>query len=90
LDSKFEGEGIYYQAEQDKIYQGSFSQNLFEGKGKLTFNDGRVYAGDFSMGKRHGQGTMTFANGSKYIGAWRDDMQHGVGIFVNEKDGSKK
>lgn len=81
---------MYYQAEQDKLYEGNFEQNLFEGKGKLTFNDNRVYTGDFALGKRHGQGTMVFGNGSKYIGAWREDAQHGVGIYVNHADGSKR
>jgi hypothetical protein len=57
-DSMFHGFGVYYFAESEKTYEGQFIENQFEGKGKLTFNDGRQYNGDFKAGKKEGQGTM--------------------------------
>ena len=39
--------GVYYFAESERTYEGTFSQNLFEGKGKLTYKDGKSYDGDF-------------------------------------------
>ena len=67
-----------------------FANNLFEGKGKLTFKDGRMYEGDFKSGKKEGQGTMVFPNGNKYIGQWKDDVQHGIGVHYSAKEGVKK
>lgn len=86
----FHGKGVYYFAESEKVYEGDFVENLFQGKGKLSFKDGRVYSGDFVENKKHGNGTMVFPNGNKYIGGWREDMQHGIGVFINGEDGSKK
>ena len=82
--------GIYYFAESERTYEGQFAQNLFEGKGKLTFKDGRMYEGDFKSGKKEGQGTMVFPNGNKYIGQWKDDVQHGIGVHYSAKEGVKK
>ena len=82
--------GVYYFAESERTYEGSFSQNKFEGKGRLTFKDGRMYDGDFVEGKKHGNGTMVFPNGNKYIGQWENDVQHGIGIFYSAKEGTKK
>ena len=45
---------MYYFAESERTYQGQFMNNLFDGKGKLTFSDGRMYEGDFKAGKRDG------------------------------------
>lgn len=81
---------MYYFAESERTYTGTFMNNLFDGKGKLTFSDGRVYEGDFRAGKREGQGTMLFPNGNKYIGAWANDLQHGVGVFFSAKDGVRR
>ena len=46
--------GMYYFAESERTYKGQFMNNLFDGKGKLTFADGRIYEGDFRGGKREG------------------------------------
>ena len=59
---------MYYFAESERTYEGSFSLNLFEGKGKLTYRDGRQYEGDFRQGKKEGHGIMLLPNGNKYIG----------------------
>jgi len=81
---------VYYFAESERTYEGNFSQNLFEGKGKLTYKDGRRYDGDFKAGKKDGNGTMIFPNGNKYIGQWENDTKHGVGILYTAKAGTKR
>lgn len=82
--------GVYYFAESERTYEGSFSNNLFEGKGRLTYKDGRMYEGDFKAGKKDGTGTMVQPNGNKYIGDWSNDMKHGIGVWYNAKDGTRK
>lgn len=86
----FHGYGVYYFAESEKTYEGQFVENQFEGKGKLTFKDGRQFNGDFKGGKKDGQGTMIQADGNKYIGSWKNDQMHGIGIFFDARDGTKK
>ena len=81
---------MYYFAESERTYEGTFAQNLFEGKGKLTYKDGRMYEGDFKAGKKDGNGTMVMPNGNKYIGQWENDTKHGIGIQYTAKDGTKK
>ena len=40
--------------------------NKKEGKGKLSWPDGRVYEGDFVNDKKHGLGTLKFDDGRMY------------------------
>lgn len=84
--SHFVFAGVYYFAESEKMYEGQFAANHFNGPGRLTFKDGRRYEGNFKDGKKHGQGTMVFPNGNKYIGEWANDVQHGMGIFFSQAE----
>lgn len=43
-----------------------------EGKGTLTYADGKVYVGEFLRGKKHGQGEERHPNGSVLSGVWKD------------------
>lgn len=67
-------------------YEGSFSDDLFEGKGTLRFKDGRMYTGDFVKDKMEGRGVFMWVDGTKYDGEWREGKQHGKGT-VTTKDG---
>jgi len=86
----FSGQGKYYFSEQDKTYEGDFSENVFEGHGLLTYGDGKTYEGQFSNGMKQGNGTMHFPNGNRYIGGWLSDKQHGIGVLWNMQDGTKR
>ena len=44
-------------------YEGEMLHGKANGKGKLTFNNGRVYEGDCQNGLRHGKGKTTFKDG---------------------------
>eukprot|EP00960_Hanusia_phi_P042554 755562-Hanusia_phi.AAC.6 len=37
------------------VYIGTFDQNVFHGKGALSYSENSAYSGDFFHGKRHGQ-----------------------------------
>lgn len=43
-----------------------------EGKGEMTWSDGRKYNGDFANNKRNGFGIYTWPDGRKYEGHWKD------------------
>lgn len=49
-------------------YTGQFVNGLFDGEGKIEFNDGTTYEGDFKENKIQGIGTFKFKDGSIYQG----------------------
>ena len=61
-----------------------------EGRGVETGTDGRRAEGAFKNGKKDGEGNFEWGNGNKYIGSWRGGKQHGIGIWVSNKDGTKR
>ena len=62
-------------------YVGGWSNDMYEGKGKLCYKDGRVYEGDFSQNKFNGRGNMKLKNGDRYEGDFRDNARSGHGKF---------
>lgn len=81
-------------------YVGTMKDDMFDGKGTLTFSDGKKYVGTFKDGLYDGKGTITYPDGDKYTGEWKNGMLNGqatclysnkdkyVGHFVDgEKDG---
>lgn len=45
------------------VYEGEFEDNLFSGRGKLSWPDGRVYEGEFKASFMHGTGKHTWPDG---------------------------
>ena len=91
-DGKYEGEwkkfdgvvkrhGLGKFTTEQFTYEGEFSEDLFNGKGVLKYQDGSYYDGEFSKGKICGKGEMLFPNGSRYDGQWYDGRMHGIGTF---------
>ena len=62
-------------------YEGEIEDNLFNGNGKMIYNDGRIYEGDWSKGNKEGNGCLTWPDGSKYWGQFKNDMINGEGEF---------
>mmetsp|Transcript_112025 Transcript_112025/g.215710 ORF Transcript_112025/g.215710 Transcript_112025/m.215710 type:complete len:234 (+) Transcript_112025:77-778(+) len=67
-------------------FQGQWNNDLQEGRGKLTWSDGREYAGEFHLGKFHGHGRMVWRTENLkgvviYEGQYVDDAKHGSGRF---------
>jgi hypothetical protein len=81
------GYGVAINKRQHTKYAGMFKDNMFHGKGILTFFNHptfKEYSGDFFEGRRQGNGTMIY-NNMKYIGTWDHDMRHGKGEIINSE-----
>jgi len=72
------GDGTYYLSD-GSVYKGSFQNDLFGGRGVLTWPDGSVYDGEWKTGKRHGMGTLKVADGFEYDGMWAGNSMEGRG-----------
>ena len=78
----YEGEGSYYE-NGVLVYQGLFSQGMFEGTGTLYDSQGNIlYQGEFSQGKRQGAGTVYDTIGSAlYSGEFLDNNVNYMGYL---------
>lgn len=45
------------------MYEGEWKNNMMEGSGTYTWDDGKVYKGEFKMGKMHGEGKYDWGDG---------------------------
>ena len=54
-------------------YEGYLKNNVWEGKGKVTYSTGAWYEGFFKDGLRHGHGESKMEDGSFYSGDWVND-----------------
>lgn len=81
INGKKQGNGKYVW-NNGAIYDGEFSDNNINGKGKLTIPDKGTYEGNFINGKKDGQGTITFSNGDIYTGEWKEDKMSGQGQYT--------
>eukprot|EP00747_Dinoflagellata_sp_TGD_P197122 gnl/TRDRNA2_/TRDRNA2_68104_c0_seq1.p2 gnl/TRDRNA2_/TRDRNA2_68104_c0~~gnl/TRDRNA2_/TRDRNA2_68104_c0_seq1.p2 ORF type:complete len:335 (-),score=47.99 gnl/TRDRNA2_/TRDRNA2_68104_c0_seq1:143-1147(-) len=63
-------------------YEGDFLNDLKNGNGVLTWDDGRQYCGQFKEGKFHGSAVMTWPDGRRYCGQYVEDRKHGEGTFT--------
>eukprot|EP01032_Pedospumella_encystans_P018979 gene18979-21589_t len=92
-DGKKNGVGKFIH--ENYSYEGQWLNDVREGKGRLTYSDGRVYDGQFKEGKKHGLGKSIAVNGTVYEGNWGtiyhgewvDDLKHGKGV-ATYADGS--
>jgi hypothetical protein len=62
------------------VYEGSLSNNLFEGEGKLSTPD-QEYTGSFREGVYSGHGTLLFKGGATYTGDFAAGAFQGKGRF---------
>ncbi|KAM3130628.1 hypothetical protein pb186bvf_017325, partial [Paramecium bursaria] len=69
------------------IFEGQFSNNQANGKGRMIYADGDFYIGQWVDDMCQGIGTYTHNDGTVYVGDWFRDMQHGRGSETF-KDGS--
>lgn len=77
---------ITYEKDHEfRTYAGEFANNVFNGKGVLTYKNGDVYEGEWKNDKKHGNGVKTYAdNGAKYIGTWENgERREGKYVFNN-------
>ena len=67
---------------------GIFSNNKYEGKGKVINTTGDRYIGYWkggsfqSLGNYQGLAQIIYANEERYHGNWQNGLKHGVGILT--------
>lgn len=52
---------------------------IFEGTGKMMYNNGDIYEGHWKDGEMEGKGKMTYVYGYFYEGDWKNNKMHGMG-----------
>ena len=85
-DSLFNGYGKMVYADST-VYEGSWKDGLWDGKGEVFFPDGDYYKGEFKEHRFNGFGTYLYSDSSKYEGYWEDGMFSGAGT-MDYADGS--
>jgi hypothetical protein len=63
--------------------------NQMNGKGKMTWPDGREYDGEFVDGRKSSNGRFNWPDGRYYIGPWKNGLQDGIGNFYFTNGSSK-
>ena len=76
------GEGTYIKFFQWR-YEGAFKTDDFEGRGKLTYDDGKLFTGEFKKDKPfEGKGTFKDPKTDHtYYGDWKDGHFSGKDSF---------
>lgn len=66
------------------VYEGEMFGYMKQGRGKLTYPDGKYYEGEWKVGRINGQGTLYNRDGSViYEGQWKNEKYHGKGVLYN-------
>jgi hypothetical protein len=94
-NSKMNGNGfiIYISNKENplyKSYKGELKDNVFNGKGKITFTNGDIFIGSFTKGKKDGPGKMYNSNGDIIMdNIWKNDIVCGKVDYVDYYHGTK-
>jgi hypothetical protein len=76
VDFMRDGEGILYTEDGDKIYDGEWKNNKYNGYGQYFLRGQCRYEGNWENGKRNGDGIAYDQNGAEeYNGLWKDDVR---------------
>jgi hypothetical protein len=67
--------------DKQQLYEGGFSNHMFEGYGKLTVKGHFHYEGFFRNNLMEGQGWISYEDGSRYEGMFREGKKHGSGVW---------
>ena len=67
---------------KDCKYIGEFKNGKLEGKGIMTYTNGRVYEGEFKNNAPDGLAVESYENGDKYIGKFVSGSKNGYGLYV--------
>ena len=66
-----------YYKNGDIKYDGDFVNDVYEGKGKYIFENGKYYIGQWLNGKANGK--YNYENGEYYKGQFKNGLRHGKG-----------
>jgi hypothetical protein len=82
LDGNCENGIGTFRTSKNAVYQGSFKNGKFNGKGKLTFPENKgFYEGDWVDNFRQGNGIYVAPNRNRYEGSFVKGDFHGTGIL---------
>ena len=84
-ESKNEGAGRLKTDEY--IYSGQWSNNKFNGYGRIVKKLFALYEGIFVDNKRDGFGVEIYVNSDIYIGQFKNDKKHGLGVYFFSNGG---
>ncbi|KAK3087614.1 hypothetical protein FSP39_008381, partial [Pinctada imbricata] len=76
------GYGVHTTTE-GTVYEGEWSKDKMNGKGKLSHPSGAVYEGQFVNNQFHGNGKYTWPNQSCYEGEFCENKLEGTGQFTD-------
>lgn len=72
----------YYGDITHDICKEQLTNEIINGKGIMTYDDGSIYEGEWINGNFNGQGKMIYKNGDIYNGDWKDNKANGKGKMV--------
>lgn len=70
-----------------RTYEGGHRDDIPDGRGIFTDENGTVYDGEWKDGLPNGQGILTFADGLVYEGGFKDGRKHGYGVTSGGRSG---
>ena len=80
VDNRATGLGKYISKEV--IYEGEWKNDMQNGVGTETWDDGTVYIGEFKEGQKTGEGKFIYNDGSNYVGNFLNNNFHGKGKYI--------
>lgn len=86
VNDEYSGHGVLTFANKSVsyVYEGDFANGMKNGKGKMTYSDGKVYEGYFENDKKNGQGRMDYNEESFFEGTFKNDLREkGLYRFEN-------
>ena len=90
INNELTGEGVNYNYQWKKIYEGNFEHNLKNGFGILFNNNGSTYAGEFINGKPNGKGVLYYNNNTRFEGYFINGFQNDKGFLINPNKSTKQ
>lgn len=67
------------------LYEGEYRDNMFHGKGTLSWREGSIYKGEFKHGLMHGKGVLKYSSGESYKGDFRNGEWNGRGLYISRE-----
>ena len=68
--------------DRDGKYIGVINNGKPNGRGTVSWSDGKKYVGEFKNGLPNGQGIESYSDGEDYVGEWENGKKQGLGIYT--------
>eukprot|EP00826_Nyctotherus_ovalis_P034824 TRINITY_DN2933_c0_g1_i2.p1 TRINITY_DN2933_c0_g1~~TRINITY_DN2933_c0_g1_i2.p1 ORF type:complete len:174 (-),score=41.66 TRINITY_DN2933_c0_g1_i2:152-673(-) len=84
IEREYKGVIIY---KDGGVFQGHFSDDSINGRGRRVFASLDVYEGDYEEDEMKGAGCYLYANGERFEGEWKDSQREGKGRLTVPGEG---